>query len=400
MKIGIVTTWFERGAAYVSRQYRDVLEKAGHEVFVFARGGEAFAKGNPDWDGPRVRWAAGTFATDRSGIAPRDFRRWLRETGVSAVLFNEQRTLWPMALCSRLGVKTVAYVDYYTKETVRDFAIYDGLICNTRRHASVFDWHPHCLYVPWGTDTALFSPSGRRWPELVDPGAVTFFHSAGFAPGRKGTDLLLKAFDRVGAPARLVIHSQKDVLATFPDLREIVDRLRSSGRLSVLEETIPAPGAYDRGDVYVYPSRLDGIGLTVCEALSCGLPVVVPDEPPMNEFPDGDSGVLVPVASRRPRADGYYWPMCIADVDSLAETMERLARDPARVRAMKRSARDLALRERTWESNATAVSAFFEGLADGHDESLARSFLRRRPSVFLHDVARNLRRRLAGRGRG
>ena len=25
MKIGIVTTWFERGAAYVSRQYRDVL---------------------------------------------------------------------------------------------------------------------------------------------------------------------------------------------------------------------------------------------------------------------------------------------------------------------------------------------------------------------------------------
>ena len=37
MHIGIVTTWFERGAAYVSRQYRDAL--AGqHTVFIFARG--------------------------------------------------------------------------------------------------------------------------------------------------------------------------------------------------------------------------------------------------------------------------------------------------------------------------------------------------------------------------
>lgn len=399
MRIGIVTTWFERGAAYVSRQYRDALERAGHEVFVYARGGEAFAVGDPNWDGPRIHWAARSADADRSGISSRDFRRWLRETGVSAVLFNEQRTLGPVALCDRAGVKTVAYVDYYTKDTVRDFAIYDGLICNTRRHASVFDWHPRCLFVPWGTDTGLFQPFGR-WPELVEPGVVTFFHSAGFAPGRKGTDLLLRAFDRIKAPAKLVVHSQKKLLAAFPDLREVVDRLRASGRLSVLEETIPAPGAYNRGDVYVYPSRLDGIGLTVCEALSCGLPVIVPDEPPMNEFPDQGSGVFVRVASREPRGDGYFWPMCIADVDSLAEAMERLARDPARVSGMKRSARALALRERTWGSNATAVSAFFEGLSAGHDEALVRLFRHRRPSVFLHDVGRNLRRRFAGRRGG
>ena len=33
MKVGIVTTWFERGAAYVSRQYAQLLE-ADHEVFI------------------------------------------------------------------------------------------------------------------------------------------------------------------------------------------------------------------------------------------------------------------------------------------------------------------------------------------------------------------------------
>ena len=39
MNIGIVTTWFERGGAYVSRQYRDLL-KNDFNVFIYARGGE------------------------------------------------------------------------------------------------------------------------------------------------------------------------------------------------------------------------------------------------------------------------------------------------------------------------------------------------------------------------
>lgn len=40
MNIGIVTTWFERGAAYVSRVYLEMLQKEDHNVFVFARGGK------------------------------------------------------------------------------------------------------------------------------------------------------------------------------------------------------------------------------------------------------------------------------------------------------------------------------------------------------------------------
>ena len=40
MNIGIVTTWFERGAAYVSKQYKDSLEECGHKVFIYSRGGE------------------------------------------------------------------------------------------------------------------------------------------------------------------------------------------------------------------------------------------------------------------------------------------------------------------------------------------------------------------------
>ena len=51
MNIGIVTTWMERGAAYVSRTYMDLLILAGHNVFIFARGGEVIpSNGNEKWN--------------------------------------------------------------------------------------------------------------------------------------------------------------------------------------------------------------------------------------------------------------------------------------------------------------------------------------------------------------
>jgi len=36
--VGIVTTWFERGAAYVSRAYREALQER-FDVVIYARGG-------------------------------------------------------------------------------------------------------------------------------------------------------------------------------------------------------------------------------------------------------------------------------------------------------------------------------------------------------------------------
>lgn len=57
MNIGIVTTWFERGAAYVSRQYMEALSSdPENRVFVYARGGEAYAKKNSQWDKENVTW--------------------------------------------------------------------------------------------------------------------------------------------------------------------------------------------------------------------------------------------------------------------------------------------------------------------------------------------------------
>lgn len=364
MQIGIVTTWYGRGAAYVSRLYAKALEQAGHTVFIFAREGE-YLKGDPVWDGPRVHWARTWPLTDSTHMQASDFRAWLRKNRIQAVLFNEQRMIWPLVICQELGVRAVAYVDYYRDISVRLFAHFDGLICNTARHYSVFNWHPGALYLPWGTDTAVFAPQ-KNLDALVSPNEMTFFHSAGCSP-RKGVDLLLQAFEKVTGPAKLIIHAQRDIRTWHPKLGRLIDSLIASGRLQIINQTVTAPGLYHLGDVYVYPTYLEGIGLSICEALSCGLPALVPDNGPMNEFvEEGETGRLIPIREYRGRWDGYYWPLSVVSIPALTQAMQDCVDNPSWVLKAKRAARESMLKTRDWNQNSLPLSAYFETLPEHH----------------------------------
>jgi 1,2-diacylglycerol 3-alpha-glucosyltransferase len=341
MNVGIVTYWFERGASYVSRAYKNVLEKENN-VFVYARGGEEFSKGNPDWDHTTVTWDTHYYSRIATYISLDRFKNWLKEKEIDIVIFNEQHWWLPVLLCKELGVKTGAYIDYYTRETVSFFEAYDFLICNTKRHASVFSNHPQCVYIPWGTDVQLFKPTTR--PGLVQKGVVTFFHSAGYSPDRKGTDLLIKAFSKMNNDSsRLIIHCQKPLIDFFPELSQTIQNLVKSDRLTIIEKTITAPGLYHLGDVYVYPTKLEGIGLTIAEALSCGLPVITSDNPPMSEFITSETGSLVKIDFFKERFDKYYWPECYCSVADLTAQMEGIVRDIEYLPALKRSSRQHAI---------------------------------------------------------
>jgi glycosyltransferase involved in cell wall biosynthesis len=373
MRIGIVTTWFERGAAMVSRAYRDVLRR-DHEVFIFARGGEQVGRNDPNWDGPEVTWGRpGTCYTYAARFG--ELARWARHQALDIVLFNEER-FWPTVVLARRELRAAigAYVDYYTDDTVPLFGLYDFLVCNTRRHYSVFADHPNAVLVPWGTDCETFRGDGAP----VSPGEVVFFHSAGISPPRKGTETALRAFALVQGPCRFVLHVQRPV-STWPALAEICGR---DARIEVVEKSVHAPGLYHRGDVYVYPTILEGIGLTIAEALACGLPVIVPDSAPMNEFvtPDDGSGGrrVVPESTGSPltrespggrlvtpdeyrgRADGYYWAECYCRPEDVAREMQFYVDRRAELGAFKRAARAWAQERLDWRRNAAGLGAWLE----------------------------------------
>lgn len=355
MRIGIITVWFERGASYVSRQYKKLLEAGGNEVFIFARGGIP-AKDDPSFNNDNVTWAEDEHIPIGGSFNLRIFKRWLLDNKIETVFFNEQKWLEPVVLCNELGIKTGSYIDYYTRVTVPYFRIYDFMICNTRRHFSVFSHFDQCFYVPWGTETELFKPIST---EFVNKDIVTFFHSCGFSPERKGTDILIYAFSKVTSPGNLVIHSQTNLNKKLYHQRDIIKKLVKEGRLIIITKTVRAPGLYHMGDVYVYPTRLEGIGLTIVEALSCGLPVIVSDNGPMNEFLGKDCGSLIKVRKYFRRKDDYYWDMCEADTDNLSDILSNYARDLDKVKELKKNARTYALENLDWEINKENVLEIF-----------------------------------------
>ncbi|MBI9102588.1 MAG: glycosyltransferase family 4 protein [Spirochaetales bacterium] len=358
MKIGIVTTWFERGAAYVSRQFKEALEDQ-HDVFIFARGGESYAKGNSEWDGPEVHWGK-RFYREATEVDLKEFGRWVKEKNIDIVLFNEQRW-WPVvAYCNENDILNGCYVDYYTEESRPVFGLHDFLICNTKRHMEAFDWHPQAVYIPWGTDVDLFAPQTLS---PLDEEKLIFFHSAGMAPKRKGTELVIDAFRMMKEKeSKLLIHTQKKLTADFPEIDSVIKILESEGRLEIIQETVAAPGLYHKGDVYVYPSHLEGIGLTMAEALSCGLPLITVDVPPMNEFVFDGAGISVPAARLYARKDGYYWPKNDIDTQKLSESMDEYVRIRADFGSVKERARAAALEHLDWSKNSGLLSEAFSKL--------------------------------------
>ena len=350
MKIGIVTTWLERGAGYVSKIYKELLEIEGHEVFIFARGENEVAGNTKGWSGKNVT----RFSRYRNTtISKRIFFKWIKDNDIDAILFNEQRDYRIVIETKKCfpNIKIGAYVDYFTEETREWFNLYDFVICNTKRHMEALSQHPQKYYIKWGTDTELYKPKDSENDK------ITFFHSVGMSD-RKGTDILIEAFieGKCYQDANLVIHTQIPIEKICKYNKEQLEQYN----IDIIEKTVTAPGLYYMGDIYVYPTRLDGLGLTMYEALSCGLPVITSDFPPMNEAVNNDIGRLIRIKDYYCRNDAYYYPMVICDKDDLISVMKWYIENPTELIHQKAAARKYALDNYTIKNRSKEVARVFE----------------------------------------
>ncbi|HEX2173210.1 MAG TPA: glycosyltransferase family 1 protein, partial [Dehalococcoidia bacterium] len=120
------------------------------------------------------------------------------------------------------------------------------------------------------------------------------------------------------------------------------DRIRLIGR--VAEEDKPA--LYAGADAFVFPSRYEGFGLTVLEALACGTPVVCSNAASLPEVA-GDAALLV--------APG--------DLGGLSAAIDRVLSDPL-LRADLRSRGPRQAARFSWRRTAEAtLSAYREAAA-------------------------------------
>jgi glycosyltransferase involved in cell wall biosynthesis len=205
---------------------------------------------------------------------------------------------------------------------------------------------PH-FSIPYHCDLSGFLSSPRR----VQQGGPLRFFFCGQMIRRKGVDLLLTAFHRLIADG---LDIELLLVGREADLPEFMAAISAEARARVRYEGFQAPERlpeyFSQADVFVLPSRHDGWGVVVNQALGAGLPVITSDAV-------GAGLDLV--------ENGVNGLHCRAgDGDSLRQAMETVARDRGLTRKWGEASRQKAL-ALTPEAGAEKWIEVFRWLSEG-----------------------------------
>jgi len=331
--------------------------KGNHEVFIYARGSHA---GREPWDIGHVTEGD----LDSNKVHWPHFQKWLVENEISVCIFVEQRESKDVIdMTEKMGVKTIGFVDYYTKDAGEwdapsSFNRYSIILCHTKHHLEVLGDNPKTRFIQWGADTDYFVPNPQ--PDFSKP---RFLLNAGFIGknGRKGVKEAIDAFRRYvygKYDATLYIHAQRAYggfkkATGCPGIEIDIDE-NDSDELSEI---------YHQGNVFLYPSKHDGLGLSMAEALSSGLPCIATNGPPINEFVrTGHDGFLINVDRFEPRGDKHWWPEAFISTASLGQQMVKFAANPELIPQYAASARNAAMKHYNWNKNGDQLLGIIEEL--------------------------------------
>ncbi|MCB0205322.1 MAG: methyltransferase domain-containing protein [Anaerolineae bacterium] len=189
--------------------------------------------------------------------------------------------------------------------------------------AALAGQHLESDLVPWSI------PDPVRRDRCARPiGPVTFLLNAGMGGWRqrRGVDIALRAF-------ALVRHSSQDIALLVKTIKPLAryapaDLLDTPG-LRVVEGLLSRPdlmALHEEADAVLYPSRWEGFGLSLLEALHAGLPVLATDGWPMNELVEhGHNGLLAAADQVGMVRLAAHWE---CDPQALAAAMLRFSDDP------------------------------------------------------------------------
>lgn len=250
---------------------------------------------------------------------------------------------------------------------VRDWAIRSGLDGG------------RVAVIPLGVDPARFSPFAPP-VELGETAPGFRFLFVGGLLWRKGADTLLDAYVQAFTRDDDVTLVLKDFgrMGPYPEqaaekrARELVAdpaAPRIAHWTGALEES-QMPGLYTACDCLVHPYRGEAYGLTIVEAMACGLPVIIPEGGPSADYADPSTAFLVP--SREAQVTGLDLGMrqpqapVVLDTgaDDLAAAMRRVYEDRVAARRVGARASAHIRANHTWAHTGDVVEERLIALAE------------------------------------
>ncbi len=339
LNIGFVSIWHVRGVTFVTKQLADALESEQIHTHILARWeSEKFDNTGPVHH-PRV-WNGGDDPT------PQTMVDWARDNQLDVVIFVEVHPNdWKrVEALKSAGIRVICYehLDILRREMFPRYGIFDHYLFPAFYPQEVFKAQfpgISTLVIPWGIpenllprDLAVVQADGTPNKTLQ------FVHVAGWGGlnNRKNTDLLIEAFHQARPQnAELHVYSQVPIAKYGARCEKIV----SENRHIILHEgTIENIFEAYRGmDMLLWPSKREGLGLPIIEALACGLPVLISDGYMMKQWIiPNEHGVVCPAT---PMEGAMYLPEMQVNVPQLTEMLRDLAAHPEKVLQLKANVR-------------------------------------------------------------
>jgi glycosyltransferase involved in cell wall biosynthesis len=339
------------GTASVLRGLSAGLVELGHEVVVYGYGSATEVPPGETYDRifpmprTRLRGLGGAFRSDELTRAlaanedgldiliihgmfsplSRRIHRAAREGGVHTIA-QPHDPYCPALFVERRLAKSL-YWRLFERPFLRSVDAIQVYAPSHRGHLVRLGVDTPVLVVPGGispTSLERAAEARRRSARSADETLKVLFVGR-FDIYNKGIDLMLEAaaslrpnieIDCVGAANRA------DLVA----VERVVHRLGLTRCVHLVDRTDDPWTAFAQADVFVLPSRFDGFGLVVLEALAAGTPVVLSNAAGAAEYVGDDDAVIV----ADPSVEGLHGALLDA-VERKAELRAAAADAPARI---------------------------------------------------------------------
>ena len=352
MNVGIVSKWFNRGQPVVGRHLRTAVDALGHRSFVLAK--PRREKGPMSgaleltgvWDQPDVT-PASSFETPLE-----EYLAWIEANSIEVVLCDQNYQFDELRQIRERGVRTIGRFvwEHFTREHVAPSqAAYDVVYSVTHiERKRYLGWGLVTPRVPWGIHPELLAVE----PHRSDDGLVRFVFPGGFLGHRKPAEPVIEAFSRTEGPhLRLLVKAQVE-RSRLERIQPMVDADERIELLLADEPWAEHLAAIAANDVSISPSRWEGLGLPLYEAMAFGMPTIANDDPPMNEvIADGENGILVPSHPDGEARSGI--PARRPDVPALTAAIESLGDETTL--AELRESTEMCRERFRWERTVEAV---------------------------------------------
>ncbi len=220
------------------------------------------------------------------------------------------------------------------------------------------------IVVPHGLDLSEYESLPERgtfrtrYPEIDGKKIVLFFGRLNF---KKGLDILVRAFARVTLK-RNDVH----LVLTGPDNERFGDKIRIwLSEQGILDRTTftgmllgeDKLAVLRDADIFVLPSYTENFGISVVEAMACGVPVVISDK--VNIWHEVAAGRAGQVAS--------------CNSDRFAEMISDLLDNPETAKQMGKNGKALVIERFQWPKVAPAIEEAYRLIVSGNRKLAAKA---------------------------